>query len=82
MTTIGTASDHGLTRLATGCLELAAPPADFSSRRAFGFHGICLRFARLVADSFLCMRKRDECKNEYDRSDNFSHDLPSMSGWH
>lgn len=63
MTTIGTASNHGLTRFATCCLDFAASVADILSCCALSFHGICFRFARLIANRFFCMRKRHECKN-------------------
>ena len=63
MTTVGTASNHGLTRLAARCLDLAAGVADIFSCRALSFHSICFRFARLIANGFFCIRKRYECKN-------------------
>src|SRR6476661_7354503 len=59
---IGAAEDHGLAHLAACCLDLAAGVADFPARRALRIHGICFRFARLIANGFFRTRKRQENK--------------------
>jgi hypothetical protein len=79
MTAIGTASNHGLTHLATRCLEFTAGVAEVFSCRVRSFHDVRFRFARLIADRFFSMSKGHERKNQRNRSDNSSHGLLSRS---
>lgn len=78
---IGTASDHRLPRRAARGLDLATGLADVLSCGALGGDSIGLRFACLVAQGVLRMRRGRECQQECDGGDDFLHGRSSTLGW-
>lgn len=64
MAAIGTESPYSTIRFASCRLYFVTRLTDIVAYSILGLDGLALNLLRLVANSFLCMRERNECKNK------------------